>query len=142
MPPVARATAIAGGCGKTPIYLGSEPAWLTQAGANNNPKDVPYVIADPPIAAGFLFSYPLRSGPPNDPGNKILWVVDRPRGGHDLVINGHPLNAATPVISGLFPDNSGPGEIYPSGVDAPSSGCWHFDLTWGANHTSVELNYA
>lgn len=131
-----------GGCGKTAVDKGGEPAWLTHAGANNNPKDVPYVIADPPIAAGFLFGYPLRSGTPSNPSNKILWVVDRPREGNQLAVSGHPRDAATPTTHATFPADSGPGEIYPSEVDVPSAGCWHFDLTWGANHTSVDLNYA
>ena len=134
------AAPVAGGCDKTQI--GGQPAWLARAGANNNPKDVPYVIADPPIAAGFLFGYPLRSGAPTNPSNKILWVVDRPREGNGLVLSGHPRDTATPTTHATFPADSGPGEIYPSQVDVPSPGCWHFDLAWGANRTSIELNYA
>lgn len=137
--PAGSAVAVAGGCGKTQVYRGGEPDWLTRAGDHNNPAGLPYFITDPPIAAGFVFGYPLRSGTPATPSNKILWVVDRPRDGNDLVVAGHPLNASTPTTKASFPDNSGPGAIYPSEVDVPSPGCWHFDLTWGPNHTSAEL---
>lgn len=140
--PSTEALKVAGGCGATQVYKGGEPDWLTRAGDNNNPTDVPYAITSPANAAGFLFSYPLRSGSPNNPGNKILWVVAIPRNGNDLLIDAHPLNAATPVVHMSFPANSSPGEIYPSEDDVPSPGCWHFDLTWGPNHGTVELVYA
>jgi len=52
---------MAGGCGATQVYKGGEPDWLTQAGDNNNPNDLPYFITDPPIAAGFIFGYPLHA---------------------------------------------------------------------------------
>jgi hypothetical protein len=41
----------------------------------------------------------------------------------------------------LLPPNSSPGEIYPSEVDVPSPGGWHFDLRWGKNKASVDLVY-
>ncbi|HKW58601.1 MAG TPA: hypothetical protein VJR46_02475 [Candidatus Dormibacteraeota bacterium] len=69
------------GCAQTPALEGGRPDWLEAAGAHNNPKSVPYAIAKPAIAAGFLFGYPLRSGNPQDPANKILWVVGMPRNG-------------------------------------------------------------
>lgn len=137
--PASSAVAVAGGCGTTQMYKGGEPDWLTRAGDNNNPKELPYFITDPPIAAGFVFGYPLRSGQPANGSNKILWVVDRPRDGNDLIVSGHPLNAAAPTTNASFPDNSGPGAIYPSEIDVPRPGCWHFDLSWGPNHTSAEL---
>lgn len=140
--PTSDAQIVAGGCGGTQVYKGGEPAWLTDAGAGNNPNDLPYAITYPPDAAGFIFGYPLRAGKPTNPSNKILWVVGIPRGGYDLRITGHPLNASTPTIDLRFPDNAGPGEIYPSGVDVPQAGCWHFDLAWGANRTGVDLVYA
>jgi hypothetical protein len=131
---------LAGGCGSNPILRGSQPQWLVDAGANNNP-DLPYVIASPPVAAGFLFGYPLRAGHPENPTNKILWVVGKPRNGSALGLSGHPTSATTPVVDESAPDNASPGEIYPSIVDAPSPGCWHFDLTWDGNHASVDLAY-
>ena len=132
---------VAGGCGATPVYKGGEPAWLTRAGANHNPTYLPYAITDPPNAAAFLFAYPLRAGNVSDPNNKILWVVGVPRNGSPLHVAGHPLKAAAPTVDFSFPDNAGPGEIYPSIVDVPTAGCWHFDLTWGSSSAGVDLEY-
>jgi hypothetical protein len=117
------------------------PAWLDAAGGHNNPDFLPYVIANPPTAAGFLFGYPLRAGTGVDPSNKILWVVGLPRNDTALEITGHPDGAATPSIHDSFPPNSSPGEIYPSSVDVPTPGCWHFDLSWAGHKAAVELQY-
>jgi hypothetical protein len=139
--PTAAAVPVAGGCGTTQVYRGGEPDWLNVAGEHNNPNGLPYFIADPPTAAGFLFAYPLRAGNASDPNNKILWVVGVPRDGSDLHVTGHPQNATTPTVDQAFPANSSPGEIYPSIVDVPNPGCWHFDLSWGKNKASVDLVY-
>ncbi|HEX9096386.1 MAG TPA: hypothetical protein VF990_09820 [Candidatus Dormibacteraeota bacterium] len=138
--PTANAVAEAGSCGSTMVVQGSIPQWLDDAGGHNNPSGVPYVIAHPELAAGFLFAQPLRAGHPDDPANKILWVVRTPRSGL-LTIDGHPLGAATPTVHEILPANSGPGEIYPSYVDAPTAGCWQFDLQWANSHAQVELTY-
>lgn len=122
------------------VVQGSIPQWLDDAGGHNNPRGLPYVIAHPDLAAGFLFAHPLRAGHPENPANKILWVVRTLRTG-PLTIDGHPLGAATPTVHEILPANSGPGEIYPSFVDAPTAGCWQFDLRWANSHTQVELNY-
>jgi hypothetical protein len=116
------------------------PSWLDDAGAHNNPDGVPYVVGVPPHAAGFIFGYPLRAGHPQDPTNKILWVVDA-RNGSSLEIRGHPLGAATPSIVMTDDPNSSPGEIYPSIVDVPKAGCWHLELFWSGNKASVDLVY-
>ena len=139
--PITAAAIVPGGCGGTQVYKGGVPDWLNGAGADNNPTGLPYFITDPPNAAGFLFAYPLRAGNASDPNNKILWVVGIPRGGNPLHITGHPQNATTPTIDQAFPANSSPGEIYPSIVDVPTAGCWHFDLSWGKNKSSVDLVY-
>src|SRR2546423_7681959 len=133
---------IESGCGSTPVYRGSIPGWLDDAGGHNNPSSLPYVVTHPSIAAGFLFNYPLRAGHPENPSNKILWVVRPARNGADLTVDAHPLGASTPALHETHPANSGPGEIYPDGVDVPTAGCWHFDLRWAGNHTQVELNYS
>jgi hypothetical protein len=140
--PTSAAEIVPGGCGGTHVYKGGEPGWLDEAGGHNNPTGLPYTIADPATAAGFLFAYPLRAGNVSNPNNKILWVVGIPRGGSDLHVTGHPQNAITPTIDQSFPADSSPGEIYPSIVDVPTAGCWHFDLSWGKNKTSVDLVYA
>ncbi|HEV2218051.1 MAG TPA: hypothetical protein VGV88_10820 [Candidatus Dormibacteraeota bacterium] len=140
--PVAQAQIVPGGCGGTQMYRGGEPDWLTAAGAGNNPNFLPYAISNPATAAGFIFGYPLQVGPrASGAANKIMWVVGIPRAGNPLRITGHPQNATEPTIDQSFPADSGPGEIYPSIVDVPSAGCWHFDLAWGSNRTSVDLVY-
>lgn len=138
--PAASPVAGAPVCGSTTVVQGSTPQWLDVAGGHNNPIGLPYVITHPELAAGFLFAYPLRVGHPENPANKVLWVVRSPRTG-PLTIDGHPVGAATPTIHEVLPANSGPGEIYPSYVDAPTVGCWQFDLQWAKSHAQVELNY-
>lgn len=132
---------VPGGCGSTPLVSGGIPSWLDDAGAHNNPTGLPYVVASPVHAAGFVFGYPLSAGHRQDPSNKILWVVGVPRAGSSLEITGHPLNALTPSVHVTQPANSTPGEIYPTIVDVPKAGCWHFDLAWSGNKTSVDLLY-
>ena len=136
------AQAVAGGCGSTTIYRGPVPAWVDDAGAHNNPDGLPYVIASPADVAGFVFGYPLRAGHPENPSNKILWVVRLPRNGSDLIIAAHPLDAASPTVSVVQPANSSPGEIYPSIVDVPMPGCWHLDLRWAGHEAGVDLTFA
>jgi hypothetical protein len=110
--------------------------------ANVGVKDrAQYVLASPPTIGGVLFVQPLRSGHPTTPSNKILWVVKLLRNGSALEITGHPLAAATPIVAQVQPADSGPGEIYPSTVDVPQPGCWHFDLAWTGHKASVELLY-
>ena len=79
-------------------------------------------------AAAFIFASPFRAGHPTSPRNKILCVVHYPR-------NGKPLNilARSPADPGRtvrasWPADSGLGEIYPSCVDLPKSGCWELAL--------------
>ena len=140
-PSLSTAVVVPGGCGVTQVLKGGVPAWLDDAGAHNNPDGLPYAVATPAIAAGFLFGYPLRAGHPDNPANKILWVVARPRGGSALTISAHPIGKAAPIVTTVQPANSSPGEIYPSIVDVPQTGCWHLDLAWAGQQASVELEY-
>jgi hypothetical protein len=139
--PAALATAGVDGCGSTAVVKGGIPAWLEEAGGHNNPTYLRYVVGHPPLVAGFLFSDPLRAGHPENPSNKILWVVRTPRNGSQLIIDGHPLGSPLPRVHEGLSANSSPGEIYPDGVDVPSAGCWQFDLRWANSHAQVELNY-
>jgi hypothetical protein len=138
--PTPQPSVVSTGCGTTAVLHGGIAEWLDEAGGYNNPSDLNYVIAHPPLAAGFLFSYPLRAGHPENPGNKVLWVVRTPRNG-PLTIDGHPLGATSPAVHDERPGNSGPGLIYPDGTDVPTAGCWQFDLRWANGHVQVELNY-
>jgi hypothetical protein len=132
------ATIVPGGCGSTSILTSGIPPWLADVGVRNPAK---YVLAKPPTIAGVLFVHPLRTGHPTNPSNKILWVVSEPRNGSALVITGHPLAAISPAIEYSVPPDSSPGEIYPSIVDVPTAGCWHFDLSWSTHHASLDLPY-
>ena len=129
------AVVAAGGCGSSTVYSDGIPASLDEAGGHNNPN-LPYVVANPPIAAGFLFAYPLKSGPI---GNKILWVVGAPRHGEPIAIDAHPYGADQPIVYFNKDANSSPGEIYPSGIVVPSAGCWVLSLRWGTNRAEADL---
>jgi len=136
--PQATASVVAGGCGTTKVYQGGVPASLDQAGGHNNPDGLPYVLADPPIAAGFIFSNPLKAGPQ---GDKILWVVGIPRARDALAIDAHPYGADHPVVYFNKDADSSPGEIYPTGLAVSSPGCWVLSLRWGTNRAEADLKY-
>ena len=126
------------------VYRGAVPAWLVAAGGGSGsssgaPTYLPYVIADPPIAGGYLFVFPLQSGARAP--NKILWAVGVPRDGSALVISAHPLTASRPVMTETLPDDSYPGEIYPDGLAVPAPGCWQLTLTWSGHRALVDLAY-
>jgi hypothetical protein len=91
--------------------------------------------------AAFIFGYPLRAGHPEDPTNKILWVVRLPRGGSPLAVSGRPVGSSAPTVAEQLPPDSSPGEIYPSIVDVPQRGCWRFDLQWHGHRDTMELPY-
>jgi hypothetical protein len=123
------------GCGATQVYRrGLLPGWANV----NAPKGLPYVVATPGLAVGYLFSFPLRA---TAEGNKVLWYVGTPRDGLALDAAGHPLGATEPLATFSKAADSGPGEIYPSGVTVPTPGCWHFTLTWhgGDQRADVDL---
>lgn len=132
---------IDGGCGQTTMVKGGVSETLARSTGNNVPTGVPYAIARPPIAAAFVFGHPLHmpdSGITSS--NKILWVVGTARTG-PLLVEGRPLGRSAPFVAFTFPANSGPGEIYPSGVDVPEPGCWRFTLQWAGQQAEIDLLY-
>lgn len=127
---------IDGSCGATEIFKGGVlPDWANV----NAPKVLPYVVATPGIAVGYLFSYPLTAG--LNANTKILWYVGSPRGGTPLMAEGHPLGAPEPIARFSEAADSFPGEIYPTGPTVPAAGWWHFSLTWkgGEQRADVDL---
>ena len=125
-----------GGCGEADVYKGGKlPDWATV----NSPQFLPYVVATPAIAVGYVFTYPLAAGV--DANTKILWYVAVPRAGSALVAEGHPLGATQPIATFTKAADSFPGEIYPTGPKVPAAGCWHFTLAWqdGKQRTDVDL---
>lgn len=136
-PPVQGAAYASGGCGATPLLLGSAPRWASSA----NPPPIRYALAGQGQAAGFLFGYPLMAGNPQPYSDKILWVVASPRDGMPLQLSGHPLHAAKPAVSSTWPADSSPGEIYPSEIEVPAPGCWQFTLSWNGHTDTIDLWY-
>jgi hypothetical protein len=139
--PTTSARTTDGGCGSTTVLIGGVPDTLIRSTGDNAPSGVPYAVARPATAAGFLFGYPLHV-PSAGIGysNKILWVVGVQRTG-DLVIDGVPLGKNAPTVHYSFPANSSPGEIYPSGVDVPEAGCWTFTLRFAGQTAQIDLAY-
>ena len=141
--PTAAAKPTDGGCGSTTVFTGGIPDTLVKSTGDNAPSGVPYAVAHPATAAGFIFGSPLHV-PSGDKGigysNKVLWVVGVQRTG-DLVIDGVPLGKSAPAVHYSFPANSSPGEIYPSGVDVPEPGCWAFTLRFAGQTAQIELEY-
>ncbi|MDQ6879818.1 MAG: hypothetical protein M3082_19390 [Candidatus Dormibacteraeota bacterium] len=126
---------MAGGCGATEIYKGGVlPDWANV----NAPKFLPYVVATPGIAVGYIFSYPMPAG--SDANTKILWYVGTPRLGSSLMAAGHPLGAVEPIATFSKIADSSPGEIYPTGPTVPAAGCWHFTLTWQGGEQRAEID--
>jgi hypothetical protein len=133
---------VSGGCDSTAVYEGSPPGWLVDAaGGANAPNTLSYFSSSSGLIGGFIFGYPLRAGQPDNPTNKILWAVATARNGSPLDIQGHPQGTPTPAVTYSFPDDSSPGEIYPSIVDVPSPGCWEFTLSWGTGQAQVQLAF-
>ncbi len=139
--PTAAAKPTEGGCGSTTVLIGGIPDALIRSTGDNAPGGVPYAVAHPATAAGFIFGYPLHM-PSVGIGysNKILWVVGIPWTG-ELVIDGVPIGKTAPAVHYSFPANSSPGETYPSGVDVPEPGCWAFTLRFAGQTAQIELAY-
>ncbi len=129
---------VAGSCGSTRLYKGASWSWTRSAAA---PSELPQATSNRQLASAFLFGYPLRSGHPTNPSDKILWVMRRPRDGSSLTVVGRPLGNAAPEVTVTEPPDSTPGEIYPTIVDVPLPGCWQFTLSWNGNHDTIELHY-
>ena len=83
-----------GGCGATPLLLGSAPRWASAA----NPPHIRYALAKGERVAGFLFGYPLTAGDPEPPSpDKILWAAASLPDGMPLRLTGHPLGTVKPA---------------------------------------------
>ena len=128
-------------CGSTQLLEGPAPAWIGRATDANTPAFLPFAVSDQGNAAGFLFGYPLTAPSRPDMSNKILWVVRTPRDGQALVITARRVGASRPVVHVQLPADSVPGEIYPSIIDVPAPGCWHFTLRWHHASATVDLQY-
>ena len=133
--PATASPADAEGCGGTPVRSSAKPTWAATA------PDIRWVGDDTGSIAGFLFADPLRAGHPQDPANKVLWVVNGPRDGSSLEVELHPAGGTAPVVRASFPADSSPGEIYPSIVEVPTAGCWHATLHWNGRTAELDLRF-
>jgi hypothetical protein len=134
--PAGPATTIAGSCGAP--STATLPAWALTAHA---PRDVPHVLSADGGVIAVLFGYPLQAGSPTQHQNKILWIVRQPRGGTPLEITATLPGTEVGPVHLAFPDNSSPGEIYPSIDNVGAAGCWHFALAWNGRRAAVNLDY-
>ena len=115
----------------TPATL---PTWA-QAGFTPPTQPMPYVTGDSGDIVAILWAEhdPLQAPPAADRNNKILWVSRVGSGDlHIRATQGSSDETVTRSVAG------GPG---PSIIDLPSPGCWSFDLTWGAQHDHIQLEY-
>ncbi len=128
---------VAGGCGSTQVFAGPGPdaalgldsnpwAWATPTDAGI----VAYFWYPPP---GVVFA--SRS---SDDAPKVLWVSHDARR-DPLTISAHPASSAAPVVRFEFPEALGPAGNYPSGIEIPDPGCWHFDLAIGDTSAAMDL---
>lgn len=121
---------VAGRCADT-VLTNAEPpqwaqsGWSVQEGA---PWPVKWTLASSGDAVAFMFAGELVAGPsPRSDGsnNKVLWVIREPA---PFVVEGAPLDRTEPVIT--IPGG-------PSIVDAPTPGCWRFQLKLQSDHRVV-----
>lgn len=118
------------------IYSGPVPETLAIATGRNVPRGLRYVVADPPIAAGFLFDDPLEAGKPQ----KVLWVVGTPRvGALTIEARHHDEQVRTQILN--EEPNASPGDIYPSSVQVPRVGCWELTLRWRDFEARMDLEF-
>ena len=129
---------VSGGCGRTKLYTGASPTWTASAGP---PAELVGATADHGDVAAVLFGYPLRAGHPQDRANKILWIVRQARDGSELTLTGHRLGTDHPSVTYHQPDDSNPGEIYPSIIDVPTPECWQYTVAWHGHTDQIELPY-
>ena len=133
------AVGAAGGCDAAVVH-GVLPSWARAGFSDPRPR-MPYELGRAGKIAAILWADPLRSPPPQDHNNKILWVsrtipsaptalwihAQRMTGSHAV---GLPV---TRVVKG------GPG---PSIIDLPAAGCWRLSLAWSGRTDTLDLQYA
>jgi hypothetical protein len=127
-------------CVPAAIHHGAPPAWTAAAWSDSSPGfRVPYSLASGDAAGAFFFAPRLRAGHPENPSNKVLWIVRFPRDGHPLQITARLGRDPSRVVHASWPADSSPGEIYPSALDLPKPGCWELELAWGSHRASLDV---
>ena len=115
------------------------PSWAQSA---HPPASVPHLLSHERNVIAFVFGNPLQAGHPrHSRKNKILWIVREPRHGQPLHLSGTLVDGRASVTEPPIPANARPGEIYPSTINVPSPGCWHFVLRWNGHQANSNLRY-
>lgn len=123
---------------------GAAPRWTAPAWSTSSPgfaSHLRYAVSAGGDVVGVLFAHPLRAGRPENPANKILWIVRQPRRGQPLQIRAQPIGFSARSVTTSWPADSSPGEIYPSTDDVPVPGCWRFTLRWAGHTDVIALRY-
>ena len=110
-----------GGCAGTVVTDAIPPIWAQGGwvGVTGTSWPVPWAMGSPGDAVAYMWATELVAGPsPRIDGtnNKVLWVTNQPA---SFVVEGHPFGSSQPTLNV-------PGG--PSIIDAPSPGCWTFQL--------------
>jgi hypothetical protein len=115
------------------------PTWA-RAGFSPPTQRIPHILGTDGEIAAILFADPLRSPPPPDHRNKILWVSRAStRPGSALRITAQHTDGRRPVGPPVTRTvRGGPG---PSIVDLPSPGCWALTLRWSGHVDHLDLEY-
>lgn len=143
-PPSTQQPVAAIGCERTPVKRGAAPRWTAPAWSTSSPgfaSHLHYALSAGRNVVAVLFGYPLRAGRPEDPANKILWIVRQPRRGQPLQIRAQPVGFSARSVTASWPADSSPGEIYPSIDNVPLAGCWRFTLRWAGHADVIALRY-
>jgi hypothetical protein len=143
-PPRTDPAAAAVTCRTTPVRHGAAPRWTAPAWSTSSPgfsSNLWFAVSAHGDAVAVLFAHPLRAGKPQNPANKVLWVVRRPRRGQPLRLHAQPIGVSARGVTTSWPANSSPGEIYPSTADVSFPGCWRFTLRWAGHVDTIALPY-
>ena len=130
-------------CESTPVKRGAAPRWTAPAWSTSSPgfaAHLRYAVSAGGNVVAVVFVH-LRAGRPEDPANKILWIVRQPRRGQPLHISAQPVGFSARGVTTSWPANSSPGEIYPSIDNVPRPGCWRFTLRWAGHTDMIALHY-
>ncbi len=131
-------------CASTPVKRGAAPRWTAPAWSTSSPgfaSHLRYAVSAGGNVVAVVFVN-LRAGRPEDPANKILWIVRQPRRRQPLHITAQPVGFAARSVTTSWPADSSPGEIYPSIDNVPVPGCWCFTLRWAGHTDVVALRYS
>ena len=115
------------------------PVWARDGFSDPKPR-MPFRLGKAGRIGAILWADPLRSPPPRNHTNKILWVSSAPvTAGSDLRIAAQRMSGTRRLGAPVFRRvMGGPG---PSIVNLPRAGCWRLTLRWSRSVDSLDLTY-